>query len=294
VHKSKNTPQTAIVFISIASVFAYTTLNFHTSTESRNFLCEVRSYTERAEMSVAVYDEHSEFYLEFVDRRLAEDRTALDLEIATITSLLGERLNGALVCDIACGEGYLGRHLVGHGARAVIGIDASEALIKEAIHRANSSKLEYRVDDAHLLSTVPDRSVDVVVSQLALMDIADHRRMFTAARRVLSDEGVFVFSVLHPCFRSPYRLPNELGYMCDQDGKPIAVMTRRYAEEGFWRTGGDGVRGRMGSYHRMLSTYINDLQMRGFRLERLEEPLPPNAGLLSQVPMVLVVVACVE
>jgi ubiquinone/menaquinone biosynthesis C-methylase UbiE len=245
-------------------------------------------------MSAAVYDEHSKFYLEFVDRRLAEDRGALDLELATITSLLGDRLHGARVCDVACGEGYLGRHLVGHGARTVIGIDASAALIKEAIRRANSPKLEYRVDDAHRLSTVPDGSVDVVVSQLALMDIADHRRMFTAARRVLTDEGALVFSVLHPCFRSPCRLPDEPGFVYDQEGKPIAVVARRYAEEGFWRTGGDGVRGRMGSYHRMLSTYINDMQMSGFRLERLEEPRPPAAGLLSQVPMVLVVAARVE
>jgi ubiquinone/menaquinone biosynthesis C-methylase UbiE len=244
-------------------------------------------------MSATVYDEHSAFYLEFVDRRLAEDRRALDIELATITTLLGKRLNDARVCDVACGEGYLGRHLVNHGVRAVIGIDASEALIREAIRRASSPKLEYRVDDAHLLSTIPDRSIGAVVSQLALMDIADHRRMFMAARRVLIDAGALVFSVLHPCFRSPCRLPDEPGFIHDQDGAPIAVVTRRYAEEGFWRTGGDGVRGRMGSYHRMLSTYINDLQMSGFRLERLEEPLPP-AGLFSQVPMTLFVAARVE
>jgi hypothetical protein len=72
------------------------------------------------------------------------------------------------------------------------------------------------------------------------------------------------------------------------------VVARRYPEEGFWRSGGDGIRGRMGSYHRMLSTRINDLQMSGFRLERLEEPLPPGKGLFSQVPIVLVVAASVE
>jgi hypothetical protein len=49
----------------------------------------------------------------------------------------------------------------------------------------------------------------------------------------------------------------------------------------------------MGSYHRMLSTYVNDLIRVGFVLERLEEPLdgPANGELFSEVPMVLVLAA---
>ncbi|WP_437801151.1 hypothetical protein [Sorangium sp. So ce693] len=73
----------------------------------------------------------------------------------------------------------------------------------------------------------------------------------------------------------------------------MGVVIRRYASEGHFNSGGDGVRGHMGSYHRMLSTYVNDLIRAGFVLERLEEPLdgPANGALFSEVPMVLVVAA---
>ena len=76
-------------------------------------------------------------------------------------------------------------------------------------------------------------------------------------------------------------------------GNSIGVVIRRYASEGHFNSGGDGVRGHMGSYHRMLSSYVNDLIAAGFVLERLEEPVdgPANGALFAEVPMVLVVAA---
>jgi len=51
----------------------------------------------------------------------------------------------------------------------------------------------------------------------------------------------------------------------------------------------------MGSHHRTISTYVNDLLASGFVLERLEEPLAgadaSRAGLFGEVPTVLVVAA---
>lgn len=41
----------------------------------------------------------------------------------------------------------------------------------------------------------------------------------------------------------------------------------------------------------MLSTYVNDLQASGFRLEHLEEPVWDVPGLFSRVPLVLIVAA---
>jgi hypothetical protein len=51
----------------------------------------------------------------------------------------------------------------------------------------------------------------------------------------------------------------------------------------------------MGSYHRTLSTYVNDLISSGFTLERLVEPLAGGdavkTGLFAEVPTVLVIAA---
>ncbi len=72
-------------------------------------------------------------------------------------------------------------------------------------------------------------------------------------------------------------------------------MVRRYASEGLWDSGGDGMRGRMGAYHRKLSTYVNDLIASGFALERLDElladPKASTRGFSSEVPIYLVVAA---
>jgi hypothetical protein len=66
------------------------------------------------------------------------------------------------------------------------------------------------------------------------------------------------------------------------------------ARSGRPATAESGVRGHMGAYHRMVSTYVNDLITAGFRLERLEEPLVAGGGLMGMVPKVMVVVGRVE
>jgi SAM-dependent methyltransferase len=142
--------------------------------------------------------------------------------------------------------------------------------------------------------TLADDSFDIAVSQMAMMDIPDPRAMFRSVKRVLKPGGVFVFSLLHPCFEAPYLLPDEEPFLADEEGNWTAVVVRWYGREGHWQSGGDGVRGHMGAYHRMMSTYINDLITAGFRLEKLEEPLVEGGGLMEQVPKVMIVAGTAE
>ncbi len=247
-------------------------------------------------MTPTVYDEHADFYVDFVDRGLASKNGYTGLLLATMAECLGDRIAGARVCDLCCGEGYAGRYLLERGAREVVGIDSSSALVAVARRRAHASGPSYRVDDAQALPSVSDGAFDVVVSQMAMMDVPDHRRLFATVRRVLAPGGPFVFSLLHPCFEGrPFHVREAPPYVLDENGQPLAYAVRRYASEGLWQSGGDGVRGRMGSYHRTVSTYINDLLASGFALERLEEPLAgadaTKAGLFAEVPTVLVVAA---
>jgi ubiquinone/menaquinone biosynthesis C-methylase UbiE len=242
-------------------------------------------------MNETVYDKHVQFYLDFVDRNLADENGLWHVLLARFKEILGDRLKGARVCDIACGEGYLSRFLGQLGPQEVIGIDLSAALIEEAIRRRTGPNLSYRVDDAQHLQTFADASVDIAVSQLAIMDIPDHRALFRSVHRVLRTRGVFVFSLLHPCFETPFHAPEESQLLLDATGEPSAFIVRRYASEGFWQSGGTGVRGHMGAYHRTLSTLLNDLLVAGFLLEKLEEPVVDGGGLFSQVPQALLVAA---
>ena len=83
-------------------------------------------------------------------------------------------------------------------------------------------------------------------------------------------------------------------FLVDESGERVAVLAWRYATEGHFMSGGTGVRGHVGSYHRMLSTYVNDLIAAGFRLDRIEEPVWDVRGLFSQVPIVVILAATPE
>ncbi|MGH7856209.1 MAG: class I SAM-dependent methyltransferase [Candidatus Binatia bacterium] len=238
-----------------------------------------------------VYDTNLQMYLDFVDRALAEEPSLFRGMCEIFGRLLGPRLEGARVLDLGCGEGYLSRFLAPLGPAAITGIDLSASLVEVARDRCDAGNVSFRVDDARTLHSVEDASVDVVVSQMAMMDIADHSATFSAVRRVITPAGAFVFSLLHPCFQSPTRLPDEPPFLTDEAGERIACLAWRYAEEGHFSSGGTGVRGHVGSYHRMLSTYANDLVGAGFRLERLEEPVWDVPGLFSRVPIVMIVAA---
>lgn len=242
-------------------------------------------------MARTIYDENVEFYLNFIDRELAKPRGLHPTICNRLVELMGDRILGGTVCDLCCGEGYLSRLLAARGTPEVTGIDASEELVGVARTRSQASNVRFRVDDAQVLSTVDDDTFDIVLSQMAVMDIADHRAMFKAVGRVLKTGGTFGFSLLHPCFHAPFRYPDEVPFLENERGEPSARVVQRYGTEGHWTSGGNGVRGTVGAYHRTLSTLVNDLLAAGFTLERLDEPLVPAAGLFAEVPAALIVVA---
>ena len=79
--------------------------------------------------------------------------------------------------------------------------------------------------------------------------------------------------MVHPCFPG-----NDAGL---SSWPPDAT----YFNEGRWTSDAhnpDGVRIRVGSSHRTISTYVNTLINAGFVVERLEEPQAP-------VPMILLI-----
>ena len=251
-------------------------------------------------MAETVYDRHAQFYVDFVDRgREAVAARGYDHLLARTEARLGASLAGGRVCDLCCGEGYVGRWLIRRGAREVVGVDLSRELIEAARARADSERLSYFVEDAARLDQVPGAPFDAVVCNMALQDVADHRALFAGMRRVLRPGAPFVSSFLHPCFMAPCHATEAPPWLLGEDGQPAAISVRRYASEGQWNSGGDGVRGRMSAHHRMISTYVGDLLAAGFALEALEELLPnqgpegspPLEGLFAEIPTVLLLAA---
>jgi 2-polyprenyl-3-methyl-5-hydroxy-6-metoxy-1,4-benzoquinol methylase len=192
-----------------------------------------------------------------------------------VGNLLPATLRGARVLDVACGHGRASRGLARLGA-AVVGVDLSGDLISVGRAREDSERLGivYHAADVAEVATWWDGvSFDGVVCEMALMDIDDLVRAVNAVRFTIRRGGWFVMSMVHPCFPG------------NEAGLPSWPPHASYFTEGRWTSTDhnlDGVRIRVGSTHRTMSTYLNTLIDAGFGIERVVEPD-------ADVPMILLI-----
>ena len=184
-----------------------------------------------------------------------------DLVLPALLELIGNT-RGRKICDLACGQGVLARRLAEQGAK-VVGVDLSLELLKIAQReeQSNPSGITYFQDDAQHLHSFADATFDGVVCNLALMDIANLPSAAYAIRRILRPGGWFVFAIIHPC--APVSSP---------EGTLLHAF-HDYFQEVFWCSSNpSSVRGRVGAYHRTLSTYLNSFLNTDLVLERVMEP----------------------
>jgi ubiquinone/menaquinone biosynthesis C-methylase UbiE len=200
------------------------------------------------------------------------------------------------VLDLACGNGYIARRLARSGAR-VTGVDASAPIIEHARRREKRKPLGivYHVADAARLDGLTDASFDVVVRNMALMDIPDAEGALREVSRVLRTGGRLVASFSHPCFDVSV---SSSGWAVERMGFETTVFRkvsryRRVFEHWIpWR-GEEGRECRTLAYHRPLSWYFRALRGAGFVVSAFEEPEPteeflaedPEGVWIEQIPL---------
>jgi ubiquinone/menaquinone biosynthesis C-methylase UbiE len=213
-------------------------------------------------MADAAYDAIAGWYEQYLEGPLYRE-----IVLPALLELIGD-VRERVVLDLACGQGLIARALAARGAR-MTGVDISLKLLEIARGYEQRAPLgiEYIQDDAQVLTALGDAQFDGTVCNLASMDIPDLAATYRAVQRVLKAHGWFVCSITHPCFEVP-----QGRWVTDEDGV-VARAVSGYFAEGFWRSNDpNGVRGKIGAYHRTLSTYLNALADAGFALERLVEP----------------------
>jgi 2-polyprenyl-3-methyl-5-hydroxy-6-metoxy-1,4-benzoquinol methylase len=91
-------------------------------------------------VSVSPYDDIAEWY----DRWVGTHAMRADAFFPAVEALMGE-VAGRRICDLACGQGRVARHLAELGA-AVVGIDLSVKLLAIARHHEEAMPrgIEYR------------------------------------------------------------------------------------------------------------------------------------------------------
>ena len=190
-----------------------------------------------------------------------------------VGDLLPRTIRGVRVLDVACGHGRASRGLARRGAH-VVGVDISAELIASARGREGTDRLgiEYHVTDVSEPAQWWDGAFfDGAVSEMAMMDIDDLEGTVGAVAATVRPGGWFLISLVHPCFPG------------NEAGLSSWPPEQSYFHEGRWTSPDHnpaGVRIRVGSSHRTMSTYLNTLLAAGFVLERVVEPTAPVPTIL--------------
>lgn len=187
-------------------------------------------------------------------------------------------VEGQTILDIACGNGNFSRRLADLGAK-VVAFDYSPKMIERAKLRSKDylNRIDYQVVDAtnyDSLIELGTEKYDRAVANMALMDIADITCLTRALQQLLKQNGVFVFSIPHPCFQAPNtRKIHETEDINGQIVTRNSVQISKYlAPEPFETIGIKGQPVPHIIFHRPLSYYVNLFLSSNFVLDGWEEP----------------------
>lgn len=171
---------------------------------------------------------------------------------------------GKDVLDLGCGYGWHCRYAAEHGARSVLGIDQSKLMIAEALLRNAADHITYRVCSLQDYD-YPSAAWDLVVSNLVLHYLADLDGIYRRIYETLRPGGVFLMNIEHPTFTAG------VNQQFTQDG---AWPVDNYYYPGERQT--DFLGHTITKYHHTLTQILGGLLSAGFRVEAVEEAMPPE------------------
>jgi ubiquinone/menaquinone biosynthesis C-methylase UbiE len=195
-----------------------------------------------------------------------------------LLDLLGS-VRGKSVLDAGCGEGYLSRKLAKLEAK-VTGVDFSTEMLAMARERTDPKRdIRYIHGNCEDMSYLSAESFDIVVSNMVLQDLSDHRAFLQSIHRVLANKGILVISFSHPCFITP-----ECGWVKEENGRKLYWKVDRYFSEGAYESPfalDECIK--LINFHRTLTEYLRSFLISGFRLVDVVEPKPAE-DMLSKYP----------
>lgn len=181
--------------------------------------------------------------------------------------------------DIGCGEGSNTRQLVRLGAN-MHAIDIAATFIRHAkeAEQAEPLGITYQIADATCLPFERE-SFDFATAFMSLMDMPEQSSVLREIQRVLRPGAFLQFSILHPCFVSPYRKT-----LKDEHGQRVAIQNAGYFDnidgriDSFWfETLPEELRQQDGPFrvprfHRTLSQWVEMITIAGLTIEQFVEP----------------------
>jgi len=211
----------------------------------------------------------------FWDSRMGEGNDFHKMLIEPIQLKLLNIKAGDKILDIACGNGQFARKMAELGGN-ITAIDFSNKFIAIAKSKGKYDT-KYQVIDVTLkseLKKLAGNSFDSIVCTMALMDIQNIEVLINYLPNMLKRDGIFVFSILHPCFNSG---ENILVHERDELGGEVKskyyVKIRDYLiEKSSLGIGMIGQPRPQYYFHRPVSAILKYFFESGFVLDAYEEP----------------------
>jgi ubiquinone/menaquinone biosynthesis C-methylase UbiE len=180
-----------------------------------------------------------------------------------------------VILDVACGKGDVARYLAKIGAR-VTGIDISK-MLDFAIKSEKEEKLGItylKLNAEELSEQFGDGSFDKIVCNMALMDFEDYRPTIRQISSILKENGIFVFSILHPALSFPTTMGRRIPDDSDRNEDRVKIIADYFDERPIVYTWGTKPPGSIPSlhFHRPISSYLNELAKNDLIIVETSEP----------------------
>lgn len=189
---------------------------------------------------------------------------------------IGDVAGKEILC-IGCGSGDECAELMALGAKKIIGIDLSPALIE--IAKKSFPDIEFHVMDMENLGFDPE-SFDLVVSSLTMHYVPSWIKTLVEIKKVLKKNGRAVVSTNHPIrFGAQIeRMPDKeifvLGYTRYTEHKKEGDIFGNYLEDRKIEDSWFRDRLKITYYNRPISSLMRDIQEAGLNIRAFVEPSP--------------------
>lgn len=182
-----------------------------------------------------------------------------------LLDLVGD-VNGLVIYDLACGNGYMARRFVKEGAKEVWASDISERLIDFAKNKYNASGIKYFVRSADDFTDIPENHFDLITMHMALFYIEDLGKLFQNIHTSLKTDGRFVFTYDHPLRLLAYKV---MGIDVD-----LETEYEEYLNEGLKKNFNNWTKKQddLWIYRRPLGSIINALGRNKLLVKAMTEP----------------------
>ncbi|HEY8350332.1 MAG TPA: class I SAM-dependent methyltransferase [Clostridia bacterium] len=221
------------------------------------------------------WDEMARVYEDFTEK---DDSYSYAIEWPCIQKMLPP-LNNKRILDLGCSTGRYSFLFEKENPLSVVGVDISENMLDIAKEKARlrGSKVRFIKADISDPDIFANGKYDFIFSSTTFHYIEDIKSLFLNISNALDDNGVCIVSLMHPVYTAQYPADKNGEFPSDDEWvvRYLDKSKRAYIQP--WIEYNDDIENFLStSYHHTVSDYFNAIIDAGFRIERVEEPYPPE------------------